>query len=266
MRNRIDRTFALLKANGHKALIGYMTAGFPTPKAFHRLVLSMAEAGLDMIEIGVPFSDPIADGPTIQQSSQRALRYRISPDWIFREVHAWRRGGLQIPIILMSYANPVYAMGISRFFERCSAAGVDGVIIPDIIPEEGLPYHQAARKHHVHLIYLVAPTTPPKRLRQIAAQSRGFLYTVSQTGVTGVRRSLPLHLHQFLKSVKAASRRPVAVGFGISSPAQAKRVGRTVEGVIVGSALIRAAERSKSKHFRDVLQLVRSLKGALHAS
>ncbi len=262
MSNRIDLTFSLLKKKKQKALIGYLTAGYPTPRLFAKIVPSLAEAGLDVLEIGVPFSDPIADGPTIQEASQAALKYHVTAKSIFRTVRSLRQAGFELPVVLMTYSNPVYAMGLPAFFSHCQSAGVDGVILPDIIPEEGLEYERAARARGVHVIYLVAPTTPVHRLRFVARKSRGFLYAVSLTGVTGARQQLPPDLGKFVKSVKSVSKIPVAVGFGISTPAQARAVSRMCDGVIVGSAIIKAARQSPEAAAR----LVRSLKGAIHAS
>ncbi len=266
MPNRISRTFSDLKRSGGKALIGYLTAGFPNKSSFRRLVPLMEKAGVDILEIGVPFSDPIADGPTIQHASQIALEMGVTLDWILSSVKVLRREGVRIPLILMSYCNPLYAMGLPHFFQRAKVAGVDGVIIPDLIPEEAGPFLKTSKRAGIDLIYLVAPTTPRSRLRAIAKKTRGFLYAVSLTGVTGVRKAVPAQVAGFLKAVKAASRKPVAVGFGLSTPKQVRQIARYVDGVIVGSALIREIEKSKGPRFERATRFVRSLKGALHAS
>jgi len=266
MTNRIDRTFVQLRKRRQKALIGYITAGFPTRGDLPQLVRLLEKAGTDILEIGVPFSDPIADGPTIQHASQVALQQGATLGWVLTSVKRLRQNGIKIPLILMTYCNPVYSMGIERFFKAASAAGVDGTIFPDLIPEEADDYAHAARKYGLDLIYLAAPTTPKERIRMIAAQTHGFLYAVSLTGVTGTRRVLPIELPRFLKSIRAVCRKPIAVGFGISTPALARAAARHADGIIVGSALIREIEKSHNNGFGDAVRFVRHLKGALHAS
>ena len=266
MANRIDKTFARLKKARQKALIGYITAGFPAKASLQTLVPLLEKAGVDLLEIGVPFSDPIADGPTIQYSSQIGLANGASLAWILKSVHELRLRGIALPLILMSYCNPIYAMGIEAFFQKAKSAGVDGLIIPDMIPEEAKGYSRAAQKHGIQLIYLVAPTTPKSRIRTVANQTRGFLYAVSLTGVTGVNHAVPEELSSFLKSIKAVCKKPIAVGFGITTPEQARRISKQADGVIVGSALIKAIEKSKRSGFDGAARFIRSLKGALDAS
>jgi tryptophan synthase alpha chain len=265
MPNRIDQLFSKFKKRKEKALIGYLTAGFPSKPNFRQLVPLLEENGIDILEIGVPFSDPIADGPTIQYASEVALKNGVTLDWILNSVKTLRQEGIRLPLILMSYCNPVHAMGLERFFQRAKASGVDGVIIPDLVPEEGRPYARAAKQYGIDLIYLVAPTTPKARLRAIAKETHGFLYAVSLTGVTGVRKAVTADVSHFLKSIKSVCKKPVAVGFGVSTPQQVRDLSRHADGVIVGSALIRAVEKSKGLHFEGAGRFVRSLKGALHA-
>jgi len=266
MANRIEKVFARLKNARRKALIGYLTAGFPAKSAFGKLVRVLENSGVDLLEVGVPFSDPIADGPTIQHASQVALKNGVTLDWILQSVKSLRRDGVELPIIMMSYCNPIQAMGLARFFSTAQAAGVDGLIIPDMIPEESADYSRLARKYQIDLIYLVAPTTPKPRIREIARKTSGFLYAVSLTGVTGVRTALPGHVNAFLHYVKDVSPKPVAVGFGLSTPTQVHEISRSVDGVIVGSALIRAIEKSSKPPYPGVVRFIRSLKGALNAS
>jgi len=263
MRNRIDQTFRRLKRQKRKALIGYITAGFPTKASVKTLVPLLEKAGLDLLEMGVPFSDPIADGPTIQYSSQVALKNGVTLKWILKSIADLRRQGVKIPIVLMSYCNPIHAMGIDAFFQRAKSSGADGLIIPDMVPEEGEPYSRAAQKYAMDLIYLVAPTSSKPRIRAIAAKTRGFLYAVSLTGVTGVQKVLPAEVSGFLKSVKAVSTRPVAVGFGITSPRQAQDLSRHADGIIVGSELIRRIEKSAGTKFNNAAHFVKSLRQAL---
>jgi tryptophan synthase alpha chain len=266
MTNRIDRTFASLKNKRQKALIGYITAGYPTKASFRPLVRLLENAGVDLLEIGVPFSDPLADGPTIQHSSQVALKNGVTLDWILKTVHQLRNDGVHLPFIFMSYCNPIHAMGLDRFFKRGQASGVDGLIIPDMIPEEAAPYARMSEKYGMDLIYLVAPTTPKSRIRWIAQRTHGFLYAVSLTGVTGVRKALPGVVSRFLKSIRSVCNKPIAVGFGLTTPNQVRAVGAHADGVIIGSALIRAIEKSKRSHFQGAVRFVRLMKGALHAS
>ncbi len=263
MANRIDQTFARLKKVKRKALIGYITAGFPSKASLQKLVPLLELSGLDLLELGVPFSDPIADGPTIQHSSQIALEDGATLEWILRSVRELRQRGMKLPLIFMSYCNPIYAMGIEPFFQQAKVAGVDGLIVPDLIPEEAQMFERASRRTNVHLIYLVAPTTSKKRIAQIARQTRGFLYAVSLTGVTGVQKAIPVQLASFLKSIKSVCKKPVAVGFGITTPAQARAIAKDADGIIVGSALIRAIDKSKNTSFKSASNFIKSLRQAL---
>jgi tryptophan synthase alpha chain len=262
--NRIDRTFRELKRNHRKALIGYITAGFPNKPSFQKLVPLLQESGLDLLEVGVPFSDPIADGLTIQHASQVALANGVTLDWILKTVRTLRKSGTTIPIMFMSYYNPIYAMGIDLFFRTAKVAGVDGVIIPDLIPEEAETFSRAARREGVCLIFLTSPTTPQSRVRMIATKTRGFLYAVSLTGVTGTKKAVPSQVSRFLKSVRSVSPRPVAVGFGLSTPKEVRAISHEVDGVIVGSALIRAIEKSKGSSYKVAARFVRSLATSLN--
>jgi tryptophan synthase alpha chain len=261
MPNRIDQTFHRLKQTRGKALIGYVTAGYPAKKSFVALLLDLEQAGLDLIELGVPFSDPIADGPVIQKASQVALENGVTLPWILDTVHRLRYY-TDIPVVLMSYANPVLAYGLVRFFNDAHKTGVDGLIVPDLVIEEAGPFSRAAIATGVKIIFLVAPTTPIPRRKLIAEKTRGFLYAVSVTGVTGGRQALTPGLSRFVQSLKDVSPYPVAVGFGISTPDQAHAVASYADGVIVGSALIHELGRSK----KSAVRFIHALKGALDAS
>lgn len=265
--NRIDKTFAALKRSKRKALIGYVTAGFPTKAKFPETVRRLEKAGLDLVEVGVPFSDPVADGTTVQRASQKALDNGVTLNWILNTVAVLRRD-VSLPIIFMSYSNPILAMGMDRFFARAKVSGVDGVIIPDLTPDEGRPYEIAAAAHGLHVIYLVTPNTDNNRMRQIARKTRGFLYAVSLTGVTGARKALSPEVPSFLNRLRRLSSAPVAVGFGISTPEQVRRISRHAAGVIVGSALINHLEQSLPSAERFVASLRSALnpKGDSHAS
>ncbi|HOW28645.1 MAG TPA: tryptophan synthase subunit alpha [Elusimicrobiota bacterium] len=235
--NRISRKFQSLKAQNRKALIIYLTAGYPSLEETQRLVLKAEEAGADLIELGVPFSDPIADGPTIQYASQKALEKGATLEKILRLVHRLRRR-TEIPLILMSYLNPIHRMGYEVF--SCSAArcGVDGLIIPDLIPEESGPIRKHTVKNGLSLILLTAPTTPSSRRHWIDKQSRGFVYAVSVAGVTGARKDISSDAIGFLKDMNRGAKNPIALGFGISKPEHIRRFGRYVQGFIIGSAII----------------------------
>jgi tryptophan synthase alpha chain len=240
--SRISRTFDRLKKRGQSALIPFIMGGDPDIKTTEGLVLRMAEAGADMIELGVPFSDPIADGPTIQAASERALQNGVN----LKEVldMAERLSGINIPLVLMTYFNLVLRYGLRGFAESCGRSGVDGVIIPDLPPEEAGQWISDARKMRLDTVFLIAPTSPPDRIRLVSRYSRGFIYYVSVTGVTGARENLPDDLEPAVKRIKEQSKKPVAVGFGISTPEHAKRIGLFADGVIVGSAIVKMIEEN----------------------
>jgi len=258
--NRIDSKFAELKNKNSKALITFITAGDPDLDATYKLVLKMDKEGADVMELGVPFSDPLADGTTIQRASQRALSNKVSLSHIFKLVYRLRRK-TEIPIVLMSYLNPIYKYGLEEFAAKCRRTGVDGVIIPDLVPEEAGEWWGVARRNKLSTIFLAAPTSPLERIRKIAKRSTGFLYYVSLTGVTGARDRLNSDLIKNLKAIKKITNRPVACGFGISNPQQARKVSRYSDGVIVGSAIIDLIEKSTSRNamFRNVGNFVASL-------
>jgi len=261
--SRIDRTFNILKNRDQVALIPFIVAGDPDLETTEALVLKMAESGADIIELGVPFSDPIADGPIIQAASQRALQNGVNLRDIFRLTE--RLKGIDIPLVLMTYFNPVFCFGLKDFAEGCQKSGVDGVIIPDLPPEEAGLWISEARRMNLDTIFLVAPTSPPERIRLVSRCSRGFIYYVSVTGVTGTRENLPEEVGLAVKRIKEISQKPVAVGFGISSPEQAKRVSRFADGVIIGSAIVKIiGENLKSPDMIDrVGDFVSSLTKAL---
>jgi len=240
--SRIDRTFNVLKNKGQSALIPFVMAGDPDIKTTEALVFKMAEAGADIIELGVPFSDPLADGPTIQSASQRALQNGVNLKDIFSLTE--RLKGIDTPLVLMTYFNPVFRYGIREFAEGCQRSGVDGVIIPDLPPEEAGPWIQEARRVGLDTIFLIAPTSPPGRIRLVSRCTRGFIYYVSITGVTGTRQKLPEELELAVKGIKEQSKKRVAVGFGVSTPEQAKAISLFADGVIVGSAIVKIIEEN----------------------
>lgn len=240
---RIGRQFARLKKEKRKALVVFITAGDPSLKKTEALVVAFEKEGADLIELGVPFSDPLADGPVIQAASLRALRKKTTVSKILRSVRNIRKKS-QVPILLMTYLNPVLNFGVSRFAAQAHAAGVDGIIVPDLPPEEGRAIAAALKKAGMDLVYLLAPTSTPRRCRLIARASSGFVYYVSLTGVTGsagahsrAKGTTPIEKH--LRMARRASRLPVLVGFGISTPAQARQMAAMSDGVIVGSAVVK---------------------------
>jgi tryptophan synthase alpha chain len=237
---KIGLTFQRLKNRGRVALIPFIIAGDPTLDVTEALVLKMAECGADIIEIGVPFSDPLADGPTIQAASQRALMKGINIRDIFGMMK--RLKGLAQPLIIMTYFNPIFRYGLKAFAAECKENGIDGAIVPDLPPEEAGPWIKEARATEVDTIFLIAPTSPPERIKRISRWSRGFIYYVSVTGVTGARGKLSEELESAVRQIKELSRKPVSVGFGISTPQQVKEVRRFADGVIVGSAVVKIIE------------------------
>jgi tryptophan synthase alpha chain len=239
--NKIELVFKKLK-NRKAAFIPFVVAGDPDLQTTEALVLKMAECGADIIELGVPFSDPLADGPTIQTSSQRALKNGVNLKQIFRM--AERLKGVSTPLVLMTYFNPVFQYGLKSFAEDCHRNGIDGVIIPDLPPEEAGPWIQEARPLNLGTIFLIAPTSSPERVKLASRYSTGFLYYVSVTGVTGTRGKLPEELEAGIRQIKKYSRKPVVVGFGVSTPEQVKEVSRIADGVIVGSAIVKMIEEN----------------------
>lgn len=259
--NRIDRKFAQLKAKNEKALIPFVTAGDPDLETTERLVPAMLEAGADLVELGVPFSDPIAEGPVIQRASRRALDGGATLVKIFALAGRLRRK-TDAPLLLMLYLNSIYRFGTERFFGLCRENGVDGVIVPDLPYEEREEIQGAADRNGVISIRMVAPTSG-ERIAKIADGALGFLYCVSSTGVTGVRSSYATDFSAFFGAVRAAARIPCAVGFGISGPEQAGSMAAYCDGAIVGSAIVRIVEREGKNAEKPVADFVRSLKQAL---
>jgi len=242
---RIQQRFEDLARAGETALIPFLTVGDPDIETSEALVLSMAEAGADLIELGIPFSDPIAEGPTIQRSSERALAGGASLNSIL-ELVSRLRSKVDIPLILMGYANPILAMANDRFSKLAAEVGVDGLIVPDLPPEEGEELYGLCNERGVDGILLAAPTTTPARLTMLAERTRGFLYYVSLTGVTGARTELAAGVQQGVEAARRGGDIPVCVGFGISTPDQAKTVADYADGVVVGSAVVDRIERASS--------------------
>lgn len=243
--NRIDAAFKRLKEQKKKAFIAYITAGDGGLALTKKLVLALESSKVDIIELGVPFSDPVADGPTIQAASQRALAKKVTVRKIFSMVRALR-ARTQVPIVFMTYYNPVLRYGLKNFFAACRSAGVDGVIVPDLPSEESRELIAAGSAAGVATIFLVAPTSTPKRVKDITGKSRGFIYYVSLTGVTGTRRALPRDIVTNIRRIKSVSDKPVAVGFGVSNARQAAGLAKIADGVIVGSAIVKIIGEKKN--------------------
>jgi tryptophan synthase alpha chain len=239
--SRLDETFGKLRAAGGRALVPYFTAGDPSLEVTRQLVEEAAARGADVIELGLPFSDPLADGPTIQRAGARALAGGVSLAKLLPIVASLRTLGP--PLVLMTYLNPLHHYGLEAAARDCADAGFSGLIVPDLPLEESAPVSRAARAAGLDLVQLAAPTTGAERLRRIARASRGFVYLVPLTGITGERATLPPDLVTLVRDLRAVTTRPVCVGFGISTPAQVAEVVRYADGAIVGSAIVRLVER-----------------------
>jgi tryptophan synthase alpha chain len=242
---RIARRFADLRQQKQMGLVAFLTAGDPNLAATESFVLAMAEAGADVIELGVPFSDPLADGPAIQRSSERALRSGTTLGGVLDLVASIRRKS-DVALVLFSYYNPVLQMGLERFAERAAAAGADGVLITDLTPEEAGDYRRIVASRGLDTIFLAAPTSPDERLEKIAAATSGFLYLISRTGVTGTKDALPEDLPALVRRVRRVTALPIAVGFGISLPGHVSVLGGLADAAVVGSALVQEIERAAS--------------------
>lgn len=241
----IQATFAALQAAARPSLMPYFTLGYPTPAASLAVIEALAQSGADLIELGVPFSDPLADGPTIQHSTQSALAQGMTTRACLELTAQARARGVQQPLLLMGYINPILAYGLEAYAADACAAGVDGLIIPDLPLEEAAQMEAACRANGLALVYMVSPASTPQRIAALAEHTSGFLYLVSLTGVTGAREALPEDLAEFIARVRAVAHTPLAVGFGIATPAQAQAVARLADGVIIGSALIQQAGQAE---------------------
>jgi len=241
--SRIGRAFARASREGRAALVVFVEAGDPSLEVTERLLPALAAAGADVVELGVPFSDPIADGPAIQRASERGLASGARLSAVLDLVSRARAAGLDVPLVLFGYANPVLAMGEAAFAARAAGAGVDGALVTDLPPEEGAAFASTLRAARLDPVFLLAPSSPPRRANLVRRLSRGFVYVVSRPGVTGVRSDVPEGLPELVSRVRAGvGRLPVAVGFGISTPEQVRAVARIADGVVVGSAVVLAME------------------------
>jgi len=261
-RNGLRAAFRGARRSGRPALVAYVTAGDPNLKFTEALVLKLAEAGADVIELGVPFSDPIADGPVIQRASERALRRGTSLGDVIRLAQRIRRKSA-VPLVLFSYYNPVLQLGVERFAVQAAAAGVDAALITDLTPEEAGGYVKTMRRSKLDTVFLAAPTSTPARLRTIGRLSRGFVYVISRRGTTGARQDVPAEVKALVRRVRRATPLPIAVGFGISRREHVEALRGTADGVVVGSALVECCERGRHgrKAIESAARLVRELKG-----
>jgi tryptophan synthase alpha chain len=262
--SRLDHTFARLRQGGEKALIAYVMAGDPTLQETEQLVVELEQAGADIIELGVPFSDPIADGPVIQQAAERALRSGTSLRTILPMV-ARLRATTQIPLVLMAYYNNIHAFGPERFCHEAVKAGVDGLIVPDMPPDEAGPIKGPAAAAGLQLIFLLAPTSTAERRTFVARQSEGFVYYVSLTGITGSKLRNVADVGRNVEKIRKVTHVPVAVGFGVATPEDAANVAAIADGVIVGSAIVKqiSAHQQNPAMPKQVAKFVRSLKTAM---
>lgn len=243
---RISKRFAELRAAGELGLVAYITAGDPSLDATYQFVLALADAGADVIELGVPFSDPLADGPTIQRASERALKSGATLAGVLELVRRVRQSS-QVPLVLFSYYNPILQMGLAKFAAAAAQAGADGVLATDLTPEESEDYRRILHAQQLDTIFLVAPTSSDERLKLISACSTGFLYIISRTGVTGAKDALPDELPALLRRAHHFTQLPVAVGFGISLPGHVSVLGGLADAAVVGSALVSEIEKASSR-------------------
>ncbi len=255
--SRIAQVFKKLGKTGRKALVPYIMAGDPTLNDTKRFIADLEKAGADIIELGVPFTDPLADGPTIQRASERALKQGVTLRKVLALVEEIRQNS-KIPLILMTYYNPVFRYGTEAFVKEAVRVGVNGIIIPDLIPDEADDFTGFTKQYGLDTIFLLAPTSTKDRIKKVARASTGFIYYVSITGITGARILMDKSMIDTLSLIKSTARKPVAVGFGISNPEEASAVANLADGVIVGSAIVRLISEG-----RDIKDFVRALREAI---
>lgn len=262
---RIEKVLRSLREEEKKSLIIYITAGDPDLKTTEELVYSIAEAGADVVELGIPFSDPLADGPTIQQASQRALNGKVTIPKILSTIEKIRKKS-SIPIALMTYYNPIFYYGLDRFVAGSKMVGVDGLIVPDLPLEESKELRGITERFGIELIPFITPTSTPERIDAITKVARGFIYCVSVTGVTGIRENLSLDVEEMIRKIRPYTDIPLAIGFGISNAKQAKEMIKYTDAIIVGSAVVKIIENYQnnlSVLLGQVKSFVKSLKEAI---
>ncbi len=259
----MTRIASVFNQSGHRALISYVTIGYPSVEATLKVVPLLASSGCDIVELGIPFSDPLADGITIQKASFRALQNGVTPK-LCLEVARDLSQKVNIPLVFMTYFNPVFSYGLEEFCSACARSSIDGLIIPDLPPDEGSELETITQRHGLDLIYLLAPTSSEERIGLVAEKSRGFIYLISVTGVTGARDKLPLGLDKFVAKVRKLATQPLCIGFGISTPEQANQLAKIADGVIVGSRVVQLMEIDDD--FTSVVNFVKELRYALDKS
>lgn len=262
MNNRLTESLARAKQNKEKLFCAYLTLGCPSIVKTEQAIHALEKAGTHILELGFPFSDPLADGRTIQRASEQAIRNGVRFEDAFRMVKRLRRQGTEIPILFFSYLNPILRYGVSRFARRLRASGFDGSIVPDLPLEEGRELEKVFHRSNLSIVYLIAPTTRKERMWAIAARSDGFIYYVSLRGVTGARRSVPSDLIKTIKILKGLTRKPVLVGFGVSQPDQVRSIARVADGIVVGSAIVARLRNGAGVQSvgRYVSRLIRAMK------
>jgi tryptophan synthase alpha chain len=264
--SRIDETFARLKAEGRTGFVAFVTVGYPELDSTVPLVKALVEGGADIIELGVPFSDPLADGPKVQESTFRALQNGTTPETCLQAVRQLRAKGVTVPLVFMGYYNPILAYGLERFAEDAAEAGADGIIPVDLPPEESGPLHAAFTANGLSVIYLLAPTSTDERIAAVKDKASGFVYCVSLTGTTGMRDELPEELGAFLERVRKQISLPLAVGFGISQPKHFQAVGRIADAAVIGSAIIDVIAKSgpseREARLKEYAEVVTGRRGA----
>lgn len=265
--SRIQQTFATLKQQGKKALIPYITAGDPHPKLTVDLMHELVRNGADIIELGVPFSDPMADGPVIQRASERALAHHVSLNHVLEMVQAFRVKNTTTPVVLMGYANPVEAMGTERFADRAKAAGVDGVLTVDYPPEECGEFVRLLKARNIDPIFLLSPTTEPARVQTIVDMASGFVYYVSLRGVTGAQNLDIVDVAKHIAIIREKTGLPIGVGFGVRDAATARAIAHVADAVIVGSRMVQAIEQSNEQNVvANVAALMAELRSAINTN
>lgn len=259
----ITEVFRSRLAKGGKVLIPYIMAGDPDLGSTEKIIRSLSGIGVDVIELGMPFSDPLADGPVIQRAGQRAIRQGVTLTSILETVHTIREM-IDTPIVIMTYYNLFYKYGLEKFAKDAAQAGVDGLIIPDLPIEESEKFLQVLEKEGLAMIFLIAPTSTDERIERIAQAAKGFLYYVSRTGITGEQKSLALDIQENIARIRKYTDLPVAVGFGVSNAEQAQEIGKYADGVVIGSAIVRLIEETNQMHDRATAKFVKPIVDILH--
>jgi tryptophan synthase alpha chain len=264
--SRIEGRFAALKKSGRKALIPYITAGDPQPSLTVPLMRALVEAGCDIVELGVPFSDPMADGPVVQRSGERALKHGVGLADVLAMVAEFRKNDRETPVVLMGYANPVEAMGSERFFAQAKSAGIDGVIVVDYPPEECADFARLAKQNGIDPIFMLAPTSTEKRIHNVARCGSGYLYYVSLRGVTGASHIDLAEIASRIPKIRAATKLPIGVGFGIRDAESARRVAQSADAVVIGTRIIQEIEAGAAEQaVQRVQAFLRPIRKALDA-